>query len=45
MAEEMTPQVIMIRAIQTRAPILSIIKLLGISKTKYPIKKIPAPMP
>jgi hypothetical protein len=45
MAEEMTPQVIMMRAIQTRAPTLSMIRLLGTSKTKYPIKKIPAPSP
>jgi hypothetical protein len=45
MAEEMTPQVIMMRAIHTLAPTFYIIRLLGISKTKYPMKKIPAQIP
>ena len=35
----------MMRAIQTRAPTRSMIRLLGTSKMKYPIKKIPAPNP
>src|SRR6266478_1419054 len=39
------PQVIRIRAIQIRAPILCSIRLLGISNRKYPKKKIPATNP
>jgi hypothetical protein len=40
-----TPQVTMMRAIQTRAPTLWRIRLLGTSKRKYPMKKMPAPRP
>ena len=45
MAADNSPQVTMIRAIQSRAPNLSSARLLGISKKKYPKKKIPAPHP
>ena len=41
----MRPQVIMIRAIHTRAPIRARMRLLGTSKRKYPRKKMPAPRP
>ena len=40
-----SPQVIMIRAIQRRAPTLCRSRLLGTSKRKYPTKKMPAPRP
>jgi hypothetical protein len=39
------PQVIRMRAIQIRAPILCNAKLLGISKREYPKKKTPARNP
>ena len=45
MAEEMTPHVVRMRAIQMRAPTRSMMRLLGTSKMKYPTKKIPAPNP
>jgi hypothetical protein len=35
----------MMRAIQTLAPTFYIIRLLGISKANYPMKKIPAQIP
>ncbi|MCY1181948.1 hypothetical protein D9M73_224830 [compost metagenome] len=44
-AMEMSPQVIMIRAIQTRAPKRCIRRLLGISNMKYPKKNKPAAQP
>src|SRR5207248_747064 len=40
---DMTPQVIMILAIHMRAPNFFKSTLLGTSKKKYPIKKMPAP--
>src|SRR5688500_16927937 len=40
----MMPQTIMMRAIQIRAPTRSRIRLLGISKMKYPRKKSAAPV-
>jgi hypothetical protein len=45
MAPDTMPQVTMIRAIQTRAPVFSRITLLGTSNRKYPRKKMPAPHP
>jgi len=39
------PHVNMMRAIQTRAPNLLSARLLGTSKKKYPMKKIPAAPP
>jgi len=45
MAAEIRPQVIMIRAIQTRAPTFSIARLLGTSNKKYATKKMPPPRP
>jgi hypothetical protein len=44
MPAEITPQEIMILAIHTRAPNFFKSTLLGTSKKKYPIKKIPAPV-
>src|SRR5262249_52782972 len=41
----MSPQLIIIRAIHTRAPMRERIRLLGTSKKKYPMKKMPAPSP
>ena len=35
----------MMRPIQTRAPTRYMIRLLGTSKRKYPMKKMPAPRP
>ena len=45
MAAEMIAQVIMMRAIHTRAPIRCRMMLLGTSKRTYPKKKMPAPKP
>jgi len=42
---EITPHVIMIRAIHTRTPKRSSSRLLGISKSTYDTKKTPAPNP
>ena len=39
------PHVIIIRAIQIRAPTFIMMRLLGISAMKYPKKNRPAPMP
>ena len=44
-AAEMTPHVTMMRAIHIRAPTLFMMMLLGTSNRKYPMKKMPAPMP
>src|SRR6516165_6578989 len=44
-APDVMPHVNMMRAIQTRAPNLLSARLLGTSKTKYPMKKIPAGPP
>jgi hypothetical protein len=44
-AADMMPHVNMMRAIQTRAPNLLSARLLGTSKKKYPMKKIPAAPP
>jgi hypothetical protein len=44
MHADMTPQEIMILAIHMRAPNFFSSTLLGTSKKKYPIKKIPAPV-
>ena len=41
----MIPQVIMMRAIQRRAPNLCSARFDGTSSRKYPTKKIPAPNP
>jgi hypothetical protein len=45
MPAEINPHVIMMRAIQTRAPYLTSIRLLGISHAAYARKKMPAPKP
>lgn len=45
MAAEMTPQLIMMRVNQIRAPNFSIIMLLGSSKMAYAMKNTPAPNP
>ncbi len=45
MAAATSPQVIMIRAIQRRAPNRSSSRLLGTSKMKYARKNSPAPNP
>jgi hypothetical protein len=44
MHADITPQEIMILAIHVRAPNFFSNTLLGTSKKKYPIKKIPAPV-
>ena len=45
MPAEISPQVIMMRAIHSRAPKRTSRKLLGISQTAYAMKKMPAPNP
>src|SRR5579872_2409142 len=45
MARTTTPQLIMMRASQRRAPTRTSRRLLGISNTQYPTKKIPAANP
>ena len=44
-ATEMVPQLIMIRAIQRRAPTRCKIRLLGTSHRQYPRKNTPEPNP
>ena len=45
MQVEMMPQVIMMRAIQSRGPTFSMMRLLGTSKRRYPMKKMLVPRP
>jgi len=44
-AQAISPQLTMIRAIQVRAPTRARMRLLGISQSTYPRKKMPAPKP
>ncbi len=44
-AIERIPHEIMMRAIQMRAPTFCMMRLLGISNKKYPMKNMPAPNP
>ena len=45
MPADAKPQVIMMRAIHRRAPVRTMIRLLGTSNRTYERKKIPAPNP